>query len=509
MEPLLLDDGASTDENSDLTINILANDRAFFGHNGSIVTDSVSSPSYGSVIINSDNTITYHPSQLRLPGDTVVSDTFFYTASYDSGALQYTATVTINIQQTNDEPLVVDSEHIISNEQEFSFHLKAYDEDDDTLTFFVASFEGTGEYTLDPVTGIVTYLQYQDYTGQDFLVYGVRDEDSTSALARVSIITVEGNSISIIEQEEEADSSDYDEADGEEANDLSYDYYDDHYSDDEEEEEEQQSSDDTNSDDESPESPGTGNDANANGTSSNQVPIADAGSNLEVLNGTQVMLDGSGSYDPDGDEITYTWSQAYGTPVTLLDSDGAHPTFAAPDQLTVDIILSFELVVSDGNLTSLPSPVTVAVLAETEVDSEEGAGSACTDAVPITDISASGFEASHPQSHAIDSNLTTQWSQDGIGSWITADMGEEMNICGIDIVWYQGDNRTNNFTVAVSADGTSYSDVYDGESSGTTSSGEIYDFENVTARYVRITVNGNTENDNASITEILVIGSAL
>jgi hypothetical protein len=59
--------------------------------------------------------------------------------------------------------------------------------------------------------------------------------------------------------------------------------------------------------------------------------------------------------------------------------------------------------------------------------------------------------------------------------------------------------------IAVSDDGISYVDVYSGDSSGATSSAESYGFDNIEARYVRITVNGNTENNFASITEIEIL----
>ena len=47
----------------------------------------------------------------------------------------------------------------------------------------------------------------------------------------------------------------------------------------------------------------------------NQLPSADAGSDQTVSAGSTVTLDGTGSSDPDGDTITYSWSHTSGTPV--------------------------------------------------------------------------------------------------------------------------------------------------------------------------------------------------
>lgn len=45
-----------------------------------------------------------------------------------------------------------------------------------------------------------------------------------------------------------------------------------------------------------------------NGNSQNQAPTADAGSDQTVEVDEEVALDGSGSSDADGDDLTYSWS---------------------------------------------------------------------------------------------------------------------------------------------------------------------------------------------------------
>ena len=109
--------------------------------------------------------------------------------------------------------------------------------------------------------------------------------------------------------------------------------------------------------------------------------------------------------------------------------------------------------------------------------------------------------------NAIDNDFGTRWSGYGVGSWIRADLGLQKTVCYMDVAWYKGNDRSNNFSIAISNDGSTYTTVYSSKSSGTTLSSERYDFADTQARYVKITVNGNTQNNWASITEIDMFGS--
>jgi hypothetical protein len=76
----------------------------------------------------------------------------------------------------------------------------------------------------------------------------------------------------------------------------------------------------------------------------NQAPTAIASAIPSTLHSGRVTLDASGSHDPDGDVLTYRWTQSSGPPVTLSDAATVSATFGAPTQASV---LTFILTVTD------------------------------------------------------------------------------------------------------------------------------------------------------------------
>lgn len=88
-------------------------------------------------------------------------------------------------------------------------------------------------------------------------------------------------------------------------------------------------------------------------------PVADAGEDLTVQPGAEVILDGSASYDPTGEDLqAYAWTQVEGPAVTLAGADAPTASFTAPPALGA---MTFRLTVMNTNGAEAEDDVVVTV----------------------------------------------------------------------------------------------------------------------------------------------------
>ena len=132
--------------------------------------------------------------------------------------------------------------------------------------------------------------------------------------------------------------------------------------------------------------------------------------------------------------------------------------------------------------------------------------------LPVSRITASSDDGNVP-ANTYDNDLNTRWAAKGKGAWIMHELQAGYYVQSVDIAFYKGKQRRAYFDIAVSEDGSTWTDVFSGTSGGSSAGLERFDVADRNARYVRITGQGNTassphESQWNSMTEIQINGTS-
>jgi len=163
-------------------------------------------------------------------------------------------------------------------------------------------------------------------------------------------------------------------------------------------------------------------------STTNTAPVADAGDDQVVeLVGTRVALDGSHSYDDDGDLIdTYTWTlvrRPEGSSAVLSDSNTAYPEFSA------DVNGEYEamLIVSDG-FTNSDSDSVLVSFSNVPPVADSGGNQAVTVGDAVVLDGRNSYDANNDP-------LTYYWSFVSLPTNSGAVLGDATS----DIAWFDAD----------------------------------------------------------------------
>ncbi|WP_197040323.1 Ig-like domain-containing protein, partial [Mycobacterium sp. URHB0044] len=183
--PTAVDDGFTTNEDTQLTGNVLTNDSDVEGSN--LTTAVMTGPSHGALVLNPDGSFTYTPvANYNGP------DSFTYTAT-DGTATSPAATVTITITAVNDTPVAVDdSGYTVAEDGTLSIGSGAgvlvndTDVENSSLTATLVTDPTHGALVLN-TDGSFTYTPVANYNGSDSFTYTASDGQATSTPAIVTI----------------------------------------------------------------------------------------------------------------------------------------------------------------------------------------------------------------------------------------------------------------------------------------------------------------------------------
>lgn len=129
---------------------------------------------------------------------------------------------------------------------------------------------------------------------------------------------------------------------------------------------------------------------------------------------------------------------------------------------------------------------------------------------PAGNVTASTDDGNVP-GNVVDDNYTTRWSGFGDGAWLQLDLGSTKLVSHIKVAVHNGTSRRNDFELQVWT-GSSWVTVFDGQSTGTTTGLETYNFTDLEGSRIRYVGHGYYKLDGSfgklwnSVTEVEVWG---
>ncbi len=176
--PVATDDATSTDEDTAVTIPVLANDTDVDG-NPLTVTAAVA-PN-GSVVINPDGTITYTPN-----ADFNGTDTITYTISDGQGGFD-TAIVTVIVRPVNDPPVARNDNATTPEDTPITIAILGNDSDVDGDPLSVTTATSPdGQVTINP-DGSVLFTPNPNFNGATTITYTISDGRGGTSTATVAL----------------------------------------------------------------------------------------------------------------------------------------------------------------------------------------------------------------------------------------------------------------------------------------------------------------------------------
>jgi len=184
--PLAMDDKATLDENTNVTINILSNDSDSDGTIDVTTLKIVTSPTNGTVTVK-DGKVIYTPTE-----NYYGTDSFTYTIRDNEGLVSNVATVlitvidtTIDIVEANHKPLAQEQNLSTKEDTKLSIILVGTDEDHNTLSYRIVTQPNHG--TISGTAPNIIYTPNTNYVGSDSFSFNVNDGKINSSDAIVSI----------------------------------------------------------------------------------------------------------------------------------------------------------------------------------------------------------------------------------------------------------------------------------------------------------------------------------
>ncbi|HHC6692481.1 TPA: tandem-95 repeat protein [Vibrio parahaemolyticus] len=172
-------DSTNVVEDTPTIINVLGND-TFEGADKVVSLDAENSPKNGTVIVNSDGTVTYTPDD-----NYVGEDTFTYIVT--SGGVSESTTVEVNVTPVNDAPVAKNDISTTQEDTAVTIDVLSNDTDVDGDKLSIESASVPKEQgTVEVVNGKLVFTPAENFNGQAEITYTVTDGQLTDE-AKVAV----------------------------------------------------------------------------------------------------------------------------------------------------------------------------------------------------------------------------------------------------------------------------------------------------------------------------------
>lgn len=183
--PIALSDSATSNEDTTINIDVLANDS---DPDNDVLSINTASANNGTVAVNTNNTLDYTPGT-NFNGDDIIS----YQIS-DSHGSTASATVTVTVAAVNDQPVAVNDSATTDEDVTVQINVLTNDSDLDNDTLIVAAAtatNGTVDFTSN--SNFISYSPTANFNGNDTINYTIDDGKGGSASAQVAVTIIPTN----------------------------------------------------------------------------------------------------------------------------------------------------------------------------------------------------------------------------------------------------------------------------------------------------------------------------
>jgi len=189
--PVAVGDATTVDVGGSVTIDVASNDVSFTGTIDPTTVVITSDPTAGSVVVNSDGTVTY-----TNDGSAATSDSFSYTIQDDTGAVTNAAVVSITVDQSTPPVVVTANDDTASVAKSGNVVIPVSTNDTtasgtlDLTSIVITSSPANGTVLVNN-DGTVTYTNNGSATTTDSFSYTIENDVGDVSNAAVVTVTID------------------------------------------------------------------------------------------------------------------------------------------------------------------------------------------------------------------------------------------------------------------------------------------------------------------------------